>query len=174
MQYDELTQTITTSTPADWARIDADGGLFLDMLGEVSSSEQRWLEVSTHQSMAVYRNDIDLRLAWGLTTGHDLTFEHWVFPDRGVDRLAVDAFWRGALVNRWTVLEVDGGRCYLPDPSRVTVKTGDGPTDVETVGWEAPASEIALARLVNNLSRTGGREFDSYLKQAEIRTIPGE
>ena len=65
-----------------------------------------------------------------------LAFDDWVYADqsrRGIVRQLVDGFWRGALVTRWPVLLVDGGKCYLPDPrasvmaGRVTMRWPDIP-----------------------------------------------
>ena len=92
--------------------------------------------------------------------------------------MLVDGFWRGALVTRWTVLLVDGFRCHLPDPERVTVETGEGICDSETVAWMANESEVvSLARLLHGLvhgeSDGTERQFASYLERDSHRARPG-
>jgi hypothetical protein len=172
VRYDELTQMVTGSSPEDWEVLGR-GPVYLYQLGNVSSGDhsQPWVEVDSHYYLAVYKPDISLRLAWGLTLDNDLTTE-WVFPDRSMYRYAVDAFWQGALVTRWTMLGVDGGRCYLPDADRGAVQTGESFRDYETVAWTAKASEVAVARLLDRIIRGPSSEFDSKLDQAGIVEVP--
>ncbi len=147
MRYDEFTHTITGSSPEDWEVIAIGGSLHLDRLTEIISGDgQHWVEVESHSYLAVYEADVDVRLAWGLETDRGLTYEGLTFSDPLITRELVDGFWRGALAARWSVLSADGHRCFLPDPERAYVQTGDSVLDVETVGWTARASEIALAR----------------------------
>ncbi len=160
MQYDEIMKTIITSSSEDWATVSAEGATFLDRLGEARSADQRWVEVASHTSLVVYKADIDLRLAWGLPNGDHLAYEGWTFPDPRIDRIFVDAFWRGALVARWPVLMVDGYRCYLPEP------------EWKASGWTVKASETALARLVQHLSHSPGWDFDEYLKRTGAIEVP--
>src|SRR5215469_7597637 len=160
MRYDEITQMITASEPGDWEVIDAGTGpLYLERHGEVIEDGQHRVEVDSHYYLAVYRPDVSLRIAWGFRVGDrwESAEENWVWPDRSMERFAVDAFWQGALVGRRTLLSVDGGHCYLPDAERAFVRAGDTPQGYMTVGWTATASEIATARLVDELS--GHSEF---------------
>ena len=172
VRYDEITQMVTGSSPDDWEVL-GEGPNYLDKFAQVTSEGQHYLELDWHTYLAVYKPDVSLRLAWGMTVDDRLTFEDWHFPDRSGYRVLVDAFWQGALVARWTVLLVDGGRSYLPDADRGYVKTGESITDYETVGWTAKASEIALARLLDRIARSMS-EFDRYLEQAGIVEVPDE
>jgi hypothetical protein len=168
---------ITGSEPDNWHVLDVGSGpLYLNRFGEVSDAEHHWLEVDPHYYLAVYKPDVGLRIAWGITIGEKweagAADEPWIWPDRSMYRFAVDAFWQGALVARWTLIGVDGGHCYLPDAGRVWVQADDSYQSILTVGWTAKSSEIALARLVDNL--TGHREFDRFFKQARIAEVPDE
>ena len=174
MRYDEIRQTITASSPDDWAVVAADGLTFLARFGEVRSRAQHWLETDSHICLAVYKADIDLRLAWGLAIGTGLEFDGFNFADSSITRQAVDGLWRGALVTRWYVLSVDGHRCYLPDPHPAHAETGEGVRGSGTLRWTAKASEIALARLLQAKVYEGGRDFDSYMDQAGIIEVPDE
>jgi hypothetical protein len=174
VRYDEIRKTITASSPDDWAVIAADGLTFLARFGGVSSRKQHWLETDSHVCLAVYKADIDLRLAWGLTLGEGLEFDGFNFADSSITRQAVDGFWRGALVTRWYVLSVDGHRGYLPDPHPAHAGPGEGARDSGTVRWTAKASEVALARLLQAQVHEGGRDFDSYMEQAGIVVLPDE
>lgn len=162
---------ITGSSPRDWELIGPP--VYLDRLGEVTSGDQHWIEVDSQYYLAVYKPDVSLRLAWGLTLEKDLSFEGWIFPDRSIWRYAVDVFWQGALVGRRTVLNVDGGRCYLPDPDPVYVKTDDSLMGHMIVGWTAKASAVAVARLLDSIVRPSS-EFDRYFRQAGIAEVPDE
>jgi hypothetical protein len=170
MQHDEIKRMITGSSPGDWVLL-GEGPLFIDGLTEVSAGDRHWLEVDRHNYLAVYKPDVDLRLAWGLTLDTGLSYDGWVFPDPAIDRLLVDGFWQGSLVARWTLVSVDGHRCYLPDPERAYVKTGDSPRDYETVGWTATKTDIALARLLNELVQRPAGEFERYMSQSGIVEI---
>jgi hypothetical protein len=128
----------------------------------VISGDLPYLETESHHYLAVYETDVDLRLAWGLLIDDDLVYDGWVFPNRAISRVLVDAFWRGSLVARWSVLDVDGHRCYLPE-----VRRGDG----DAGGWTATADEIALARLLHEVVRQSGSEFDNYLGRANITEV---
>jgi hypothetical protein len=161
MRYGELTTMVTTSSAQDWA-LAGRGPLYLDRFTNVSSQDDHWTEVDFHNSLAIYKPDVNLRVAWGLELDDELSFNDWTWPDPGISRFAVDAFWRGALAARWTLLLVDGARSYLPEPERAR----DGS------GWTAKASKIALARLLQELAHMPAGEFDQYLQSAGIDEVP--
>jgi hypothetical protein len=129
--------------------------------------------VDSHHYLGVYKPDVSLRLAWGLKLEDELSLDGWTWPDRSISRYGVDAFWQGALVARWTMLVVDGGRAYLPDPDRAYIKTDDTSMGYETIAWTAKASEVAIARLLDRMVRSVG-EFDRYFSDAGIVEIPDE
>jgi hypothetical protein len=54
----------------------------------IEGGGQHYVEVGFHHSLAVYRSDVSLRLAWGLDLDgdHDLTFEGWIWPSRSITR----------------------------------------------------------------------------------------
>jgi hypothetical protein len=172
VRYDELTQMVKGSSPDDWEVLGS-GPNYLDKFAEVTSGDQHWVELAWHDYLAVFKADVSLRLAWGMTVADELTFEDWHFPDKSGYRLLVDAFWQGALVARWTILGVDGGRAYLPDVRQEYVKTGESITDYENVAYSAKASEIALARLLDRIVRGQSSEFDRCFEQAGIVEVPG-
>ncbi len=75
----------------------------------------------------------------GIELDGDLSFEGWTFTDRLIRRFLADAFRQGALVARWTVLHVDGGRCYMPDPDRFGMDTVESIVEGhdEGIAWTA-------------------------------------
>lgn len=157
MRYDEVTKLVTSSSPEDWAMI-SEGPLFLDRFTNIMSDGRDWLEADSHNYLVINKADVNLRLAWGLELDSGLHFEGWSFPDQSISQFAVDAFWQGALVARWTLLLVDGARSYLPVPERVADRSG----------WTASADEIALARLLQELVGRPAGQFDSYMARAGI------
>ena len=174
MRYDEVRKLITGSSPDDWAVIEGEGNIYLHQLEEVSSGGQRWLEAESHAHLALYKDDIDLRLAWGMTHTTGLAFEGWDFPDRSINRLLVDGFWRGSFVTRWPVLTVDGDRCYLPYPLPAVAAAGAAAGQHFVTGSRVKASEVALARLLQQLAGREDREFDVYLRRTGAVIVPDQ
>jgi hypothetical protein len=172
VRYDEITQMITESTADDWKVLT--GPTFVHRLGNVRTGGQNWLEAHSYDYIAVYKPDVDLRLAWGLPYGDNVTYPGWDFPAPGTNRLLADGFWRGALVARWQVLSVDGNRCYLPHPDLIVAETGALPHDpVVPAGTTVKTSDIALARLLQQMApRNATRGFDDYLKETGAQEIP--
>jgi hypothetical protein len=174
VKHDEITRMVTGSSADDWTVL-GHGPTFLDRFGAVISGTDYRLEADPHYYLAVYKADVSLRLAWGIQVDDKLEIDGWIWPDRSITRHLVDAFWQGALVARWTVLLVDGARCYLPDPDRAYVRTDDSIQGFETVGTTAKQSEVGVARLLHTIVHPGGgAEFDRYLEQAGAVAVPDE
>ena len=173
MRYDEFRELIIGSSPDDWALLEDSGGVYSYDLREVGLGDRRRLKVEAHHNLAVYRADIDLQLTWGLTLDSDLTFEGMDFADPSIALQLVDGLWRGALVTRWPVLWVNGGRCYLPVPQAVVV--AGGASDREVAGWKVKAGDVAVARLLQRLvSGSAGEDFDGYLQQTGAVVVPDD
>lgn len=165
MRYDEIRKLIIGSSPDDWAVVESGGEVYLDRFEEHVFGGESRLSVAGHNRLAVYKDDVDLRLAWGMTVETGLKFRGWEFG--AIERQRVDGFWRSALVTRWPVLRVDGGRCYLPSPQPAVVSAGTGRRDHIVTGWTVGESGVALARLLQLLVRPGGgTDFDSYLRES--------
>jgi hypothetical protein len=174
MRYEEVRRLITGSSPDDWAVIDVAGNIYLDRFEGVSSGGQQWLEAAGHVYLALYQPDVDLRLAWGMTHTTGLAFEGWNFPNRSIERFLVDGFWRDSFVTRWPVLSVDGDRCYLPYPLPAVAAGGAAAGHHFVVGSRVKASEVALARLLQQLAGREDLEFDTYLRQTGAVVVPDE
>jgi hypothetical protein len=178
MRNDQVRDMITASSPDDWELLSMDALTPRHRAWEVFSRGQRRLEVNSRPHshyLAAYKADVDLRLAWSMKVGEDLTYEGLDFPNPGITREVADGFWRGAVVARWFVLAVDGHRCYLPEPQRAHVETGEPIRDAGTIRWTAPASHIRLARLLQRLSHPSepSQEFEHHLRRAGIAETPG-
>jgi hypothetical protein len=173
MRHDELTGMVVESRRDDWEPLEQ-GPYYADGFWMESSGNEHRLGTKWHDWLAVYKPDVDLRLAWGMTHRDDYQLpEPFIWPNRKIYLDFVDAFWRGSLVARWRVLNVDGGACYHPEPDRASVNTGDSLRDWETVGWTVKASEVKLCRLLQSFSM--GEEhnnFDDFFRPDRIVVVP--
>lgn len=172
MRYDEIRPLIASSSPDDWHMLGR-GPLYAESLEQVSggSASHPWVELGYHDAMWVYKPDVDLRIASGLTIDDRLNFG-WHFPDPAVTRDLVDVFWQGSLVDRWTVLSVDGGRHLLPEVDRLWVKTGETMQDYQHISWTATQQDLELTRLVAVLSGHRADDVDTAVEQAGIVIVP--
>jgi len=159
---------VIRSSPEDWEKLDQ-GPVYLERLREVIEDGQRRLEVDSHHCLAVYKPDVSLRLAWGLKLRDEPSLPPWRHKDQTLERRIVDAFWQGALVARWTILDLNSGYCYLPTPWLADLDEVTG----RARGHSAKASDVALARLVNLLTRPS-IPFDRCLKETGIAEVPDD
>lgn len=139
MELQEVEKALTGSSPADWEAMD--------------------LPVSEEKApfrRAVLKSDVDISIQWAWVI-QELE-EDWVrrpLTD-GSSLVVVDVGYRGGLVKRVTLALVDGGRCYLPLPDRLTKQ-------VQTL-------DDRVARLVTDLSHDPGAvsEYESYFRRYEL------
>lgn len=154
MRLDELQTTIANSHPDEWQRINSIGPTYRDRFSSWSSpaNNTSGIEHDAHREVAVYRPDIDLTIAYGMSEGlhdHNLKFA-WSenFADSKVHEISiVDIFWRGSLVDRLNYVYVDGGRAILP--------IGGGHHGL----WITQYG-LAVARLLSGIAEYD--EFDRY------------
>lgn len=163
MRYDEIRKLIISSSANDWAVI-VEGSVYPGHPEEVISGE-----TEGHTYLAVYKADVNLRLAWGMTVGAvgtdtHLAFETRDFADLSIERQLVDGFWRGALVTRWSVLSADSHRCYLPFPELLITQVDES--------FTVKRSEVALARLLNRLAGRDETDFGIMLEHARVAIVP--
>ena len=90
----------------------------------------------------MYRPDVSLGLAWGLTSQDEFS-EPWteVFADAKASSQFVDVLWSGMLIDRFVQVVVDGGRSSLPLPDRELV-------DGTAVGYWLKKRPYRVGRLV--------------------------
>ena len=121
MRHDEIRSRVMGTDADDWHQIVCWGGggpSYLNSFGVWTTSDgQMGFEIESHSNLAVLREDVDLKIAWGLNTDRDgsLTFP-WQnnFADNKVTKMFIDILWRDSLVDREVVVSVDGGRALLP------------------------------------------------------------
>lgn len=168
MRLEELRQTIIESDREhDWHDIIT--GTYFSEVPDVDNDTFEW-----HQSMIVYKEDVDLSIQWGMDargmdhvkTADQIWREHGHFPDMEARVELADVFWRGALVDRVQLVVVDGGRALLPigDQRALNFDHAAAPGNQE-IKWEYSAThfEIGVARLLD-----GGGEFDRYFGQTTM------
>ncbi|MFJ4913954.1 hypothetical protein [Streptomyces sp. NPDC088726] len=115
----------------------------------------------------VNRENVALTIAWGITANKGMTPDWNTFSDdRPVDYQVGDVFCNGALVDRYLLASVDGGRVMLPVPKPIYDKR-EGKTIVAR--FEATRFERAFTRLVHNAGP--GEDFDRYYKDAGFVTV---
>jgi len=101
----------------DWEHVDEDveGDRFRDVSKE-------------HRSFAVLKADIDICVGWGLepTSGHRqwTLFKENQVSNRSLSLQLGDVFYRGAIVRRYELLEVDPQNGILQSPTGVRLKNG--------------------------------------------------
>ena len=165
MTFDEARERILDGTTALWNVVHCghghSGPSFRDRLtfDETDDEAPHVLHADSHHSVAVYKPDLFLSLAWGLTQEPDWQ-EPWVktFSDPHAKSAFVDVFYCGALVWRDVYVVVDDGRGYLPIPS--------DRDDIQTVTFD----EDRLMRLLNALD--GPSRYDDLMSIAGFRVMP--
>lgn len=130
MSLDDLLDLICSSRADAWHLVQA-GTTYTDRFNAwmVRRDEPTALEVDQHPSLAVYRPDVDVRIAWGAQrddvgflrqlSGPMRTEWNTLSSRREATPLLLDAFYRGALVHRTTYLWGDGARFPYPRPREV-------------------------------------------------------
>ena len=179
MKLDELHETITGSTKEDWHPLTCWGGNGPSYLNSYTpwSGPDGWsgIEVDSHSNLAVYRADIDLKLAWGLPRdGRDEKL-HLPWQDRfanpTVTAYFVDVLWRGSLVERDMYFAVDGGRAYLPlGHAKHENQENPDPTAWMWITDEVTPWEYHLIKLVHSFEHS--EDFDRYFERAGMTRLP--
>lgn len=114
MRLDDLLLTVAESAVDDWEKVDVRTE-FHDVPegGEVGAEP---LEPSFHHTLAVFRPNVDISLAYGATVVRPFE-EPWTESFGGpASLIAVWFRYRGAVVYERVVVSADGGRCVLPLP----------------------------------------------------------
>lgn len=165
MTLDDLLNVVITGTAEDWHVIGCwgygTGPSYRYALQNVTrhspSGPITYVEVTSHAMTATLKRDVDIAIAWGLTSLEDFQ-EPWAqsFPDPQASSSFVDIFYRGNLVFRETYVSVDGGRVKLPIP-----EIHDGKLLVS-------GRYVALVRLLNMLEPAYEKDFGKYMVRANI------
>jgi hypothetical protein len=123
MTLAELFTKILSSNPGDWNVIPCAGGGSGPSYGskftfaDERDGQRFVLDEDSHSSVAAFRPDLSITMAWGLSHSDDFE-EPWAngFPDKRASSSFFDVFYNNALVYRGVYVMVDGGRAKLPLP----------------------------------------------------------
>lgn len=150
----EIRSLVRNSSRADWHLIE-EGPTYRNRFVSSTGSGDQWrLEEDSHHTVMVYRPDVDLTMAYGMTfdfRGDGPVREFaWskVFPDKSVQIDMADIFWRGALIDRVDYAYVDGARGIVP--------MGGGHQGLKVTSYERD-----VARLLHSL-KSGFGSFESF------------
>ena len=159
MRLAELLKTVEESTADSWHKMDA------HPLHGWAYGENRgvpYVRPIDHNNLAVFRDDVDITLAWGASDedDSDLT-EPWTkkFADPSARIFYVDLRYRGAPVYEWLFVLVDGARYSIPLPER----SAKG-------GFHVMRTDLKFGDLLFSLSGSAGsfKDLCSVLNHAEI------
>ena len=122
---------------------------------EMWDGKQSVLKEESHSMYAVYKPDINISLAFGLTVNENFK-EKWAnsFPDPQASSQFVDLFYANTLVERIVYVVVDGGRAKLPLP--ISIKN-----------LKVNPNEYYIIRLIDNME-SAKDNFEKYFKQAGL------
>ena len=152
MTFEQMVEILTRSDRDDWSVIVAwghgSGPSYRTHLDRTDLED-------SHHTVAVYKPDLSVTLAWGMTI-NDNFLEPWAngFPDPRARGNIADVFYNSALVLREHYVVVDGGRAYLPMPDTETLEVARRPAD--------------FVRLLSSLTHHP-QIFDDYMTRARIR-----
>jgi hypothetical protein len=169
MTLKELIQTILKSDSSDWNEISCWGAFsgpsYKDKFAfyNVYEGEPNILHVDSHHTIAAYKNNLSITLAYGLTS-NDEFIEEWAnqFPNPSASSHFIDLFYNNSLVFRETYLVVDGGRCKLPIPSYGV--------DQELVVAQEYYNFIKLIQRLSS-GASSDQNFESYFNRTGIKII---
>lgn len=172
MNLHQLLETVRNSRPSQWAKINQYGPIEPPHFHSSSDGRSITLDVTTHYEQAVFIENVNLSLAWGLDVDYsDPTSKHdrrrafaWAdaFVNSDVSLIYVDVRWAGALVYRQTLAIVDGSHGCIPLPRTA----GSNPDD--TPKYEVSSDEVALAKLIGLLTDSDPTEQTLHSIGAEI------
>lgn len=168
MQLAELREMIAASTVEDWNRLHPPFFRAWILYGD-----QGFESAEAHSERAVFLNDVDIAIEWGLDRDPYDRDEHhpWAseahFPDPAMHSFYADVLYRGQLVDRHMLVSVDGGRAYLPYPraSRADQDSMIGGREEAVYLWAITEREFKFAALINAFSN--GR-LEEYIQRAGV------
>ena len=166
MTFDEARAYVVKGTREDWQvqKCGGSGPSYRDRLTSVDQDGKAVVCADSHHAVAVYKPDLGLSIAWGLTRSKHFD-EPWAknFPDKKPSSAFFDLFYCGALVWRTIYVVVDGGRGYLPLPSA---------SDREGIPTVSPDDD-QLIRLLSDLEGLS-EEYDRCFRRAGLRVMKSQ
>ena len=170
MTLTEILEIIVKSDPEKWNEIGCwgygSGPSYKNQFTfyEVFNGEPNILNAESHSNVLVYKEDLSITMAYGLTSNDDFK-EDWAnqFPNPKAHSNFIDIFYNNSLVFRETYLVVDGGRCRLPIPS-----FGENSELV------VPQQYYDFIKILETISSGSSATYDSYFKRTGMKIIETE
>lgn len=174
MKLDQIHEILAVADPTRWHRVWQGGPSYHYALSSFSGADGHGVDVGEHHLWAVFREDVNLTLAWGMDVDvrpHPLGLEFpWQknFIDQKVSALFADVFWAGALIDRFRLYYIDGG--HFLAPHTVTDETDETGHPAE---WhhELTEWEVEFGELLSVLER--GSSSRNHVRRAGIAIVPG-
>ncbi len=160
MDYDTYISIIVNSSVDDWNVITC--GIYGPSYKSKFEFNEVWdgvkgvLTEESHGVYAVYKKDISISLAFGITVNEDFK-EDWTnsFPDSHASSHIVDLFFYNTLVERIEYVLVDGCRAKLPLPK--------SPKDLSV-----NRVEYEIVKLIDRMV-SGEGNFEKYFNRAKLQ-----
>jgi hypothetical protein len=152
MDFETYVGIVLASSRDDWITVERPIGLLV--VGEQGPEAPN--------AVATYRRDLSIQMAEFNDPSNIPFREDWLktFPDPIATRCRVHLLWNGSSIFSQSVLNVDGGRCFLPVPSPKTLEVSEG---LHT-----------FVSLVDEVFGGSESEYPRYFKQASLKVLPGE
>lgn len=157
----ELIELIAFSAVEDWHCVDCWDAPSYHTKFEFNNGmdgRSNFLFAESHDGYAVYKSDVSIALAFGLTANEDFNAQ-WAnkFPDPRASSAYIDIFYNNALVYREKYVKVDGNGAKLPIP-------------INPNKLRVPRSYAFLIQLVDELEGNTS-EFEKYFRDAGLKRI---
>jgi hypothetical protein len=119
--------------------------------------------IRTHPYLAVYKPDLSISIAFGIVFNENYQINFaTLFPDPNAQGSLYDVFFQGELVERYHLIELDGGRVTIPTPTPINNGTA----------WEMQSDLYEIGKLFNSLKYYIGHSSEhDYLTAFHVASI---
>jgi hypothetical protein len=152
VNLDQIHEVLSAGRAEEWHYFEALGTFDVLSLAELGDGTQRF-EMEGHHNVATYRANPSLTLAWGQRENEKFQ-EAWAnsFADPSASSFLLDVLWNGAVIDRHTLVYVDGNRVAMPLP-----QLGEG--------LSVPRLGYGIAKIVRGPGANGW-DLDDYMSRA--------
>jgi len=161
MRLEKLILTVVASSKEEWHSINCwaqgSGPSYRSYYApdHTSDGRLRSLDTVSHRTVAVFKPDVSITMAFGMPINLDLV-QDWanIFPNPKASSHRVDLFYNNALVYRDLYASVDGGKGKLPFPKGRHLKV--------------PKGYYYFIKVLDNISGYQSR-FESYFSRSDLK-----
>jgi hypothetical protein len=151
MDFETFVGIVLASSPDDWIVVEQPIGLLV--AGDEGPEPPN--------SVATYRKDLSIQMVEFNDPSNRAFQEEWLkaLADPEASRCWVHLLWNGHSIFRQFVLNVDGGRCFLPVPNVTTLEVTGGLN--------------TFVALVDEVFGGSQSVYAEYFRRARLTIIPG-